>query len=453
MNITFLGGTGTVTGSKFLVSLEDGKQEFLVDCGMFQGYKWLRERNWETPLFDYRRLSGIVLTHAHLDHSGYIPRLYQLGYRGPVYCHHATRDLCSILLPDAGRIQEEDARFYQRHQLGKHAHPEPLYNGDTAEACLELFQPVAFDEPVRIGNASLYFQPAGHILGAGSVILEADGKRVGFSGDVGRPDDLIMHPPRPLPALDLLLLESTYGDRRHPQIDHAAQLAEIVNTTVSRGGVLVIPSFAVGRAQTLQYLLLNLMRDGKIPKLPVFLDSPMAIDASEIYARYPDQHRLSAENCSFMCTGIQYTRSVDQSKALENIQYPHIIIAGSGMATGGRVLHHMKRLLPDHRATILFAGYQAGGTRGARMLAGSQSVKIHGEYVPCKAKVEMLEGLSAHADYKELGDWLLQSKMESGTGIQLVHGEPDAADCMRLYLQDNTPFKARVADYREILRL
>ncbi|MBB5213156.1 MBL fold metallo-hydrolase RNA specificity domain-containing protein [Microbulbifer hydrolyticus] len=453
MNITFLGGTGTVTGSKFLVSLDGGKTEFLVDCGMFQGYKWLRERNWETPMFDYRRLSGIVLTHAHLDHSGYIPRLYQLGYRGPVYCHHATRDLCSILLPDSGHIQEEDARFYQRHKIGKHAHPEPLYNGDTAERSLELFQSVDFDEPIRIGGASLYLQPAGHILGAGSAVLSAEGKRVGFSGDVGRPDDLIMHPPRPLPALDLLLLESTYGDRRHPQVDHWQQLADIVNEVVNRGGILLIPSFAVGRAQTLQYLLLNLMRDQRIPQLPVFLDSPMAIDASEIYTRYPDQHRLNTDTCKFMCTGIQYTRDVEQSKALENIQYPHIIIAGSGMATGGRVLHHMKRLLPDHRATVLFTGYQAGGTRGARLLAGAQSVKIHGEYVPCKAHIEVLEGLSAHADYRELGDWLKQSALEAGTEIQLVHGEPDASDCFRLYLQDNTNFNVKVAQYRDILRL
>jgi len=453
VNITFLGGTGTVTGSKFLVSLAGGKTEFLVDCGMFQGYKWLRERNWETPMFDYRRLSGIVLTHAHLDHSGYIPRLYQLGYRGPVYCHHATRDLCSILLPDAGHIQEEDARFYQRHRIGKHARPEPLYDGDTAERCMALFQSVDFDETIRIGDASLHLQPAGHILGAGSVILCADGKRVGFSGDVGRPDDLIMHPPRPLPALDLLLLESTYGDRRHPDVDHWQQLADIVNQVVNRGGILLIPSFAVGRAQTLQYLLLNLMREQRIPRLPVFLDSPMAIDASEIYAGYPDQHRLNTEACKFMCTGIQYTRDVEQSKALENIQYPHIIIAGSGMATGGRVLHHMKRLLPDHRSTILFAGYQAGGTRGARLLAGSRSVKIHGDYVPCKAQVEVLEGLSAHADFRELRDWLKQSDLKAGTEIRLVHGEPDAADCQRLYLQDNTDFRVQVAQYRDILRL
>ncbi|MCK7597747.1 MBL fold metallo-hydrolase [Microbulbifer sp. CAU 1566] len=453
MNITFLGGAGTVTGSKHLVSIDQGKTEFLVDCGLFQGYKWLRERNWEAPMFDYRRIAGIVLTHAHLDHSGYIPRLYAMGYRGPVYCHHATMDLCSILLPDAGRIQEEDAHYYHRHKLGKHAHPEPLYTGETAERCLELFQPVAFDQPFHIGGAQLHFQPAGHILGAGCAIMDAEGKRVGFSGDVGRVNDLIMYPPRPLPALDLLLMESTYGDRRHPQIDHKVQLAEIVNRVVARGGVLLIPSFAVGRAQTLQFLLLSLMREKKIPKLPIILDSPMAIDASEIYSRYPEQHRLSAENCTFMCAGIQYTRSVDQSKALENIQYPHIIIAGSGMATGGRILHHMKRLLPDHRAALLFTGYQAGGTRGARMLAGSSSVKIHGEYVPCKAQVEVLEGLSAHADYVELGEWLLGSNLKADTQIMLVHGEPDAADCLRLYLQDHTPFQVAVAGYRHIYRL
>ncbi|SHF97536.1 metallo-beta-lactamase family protein [Microbulbifer donghaiensis] len=451
MKLIFLGATQTVTGSKFLV--EDGQYSFLVDCGLFQGYKWLRERNWQPQAFAIEKLDAVVLTHAHIDHSGYIPRLYQQGYRGPVYCHHATRDLCGILLPDSGRIQEEDALFYARHKLGKHARPEPLYDGETAERCLELFQPVDFGEQFAVGNSRIHLQSAGHILGAGSAILENSGVRVGFSGDVGRPHDLIMRPPQPLPELDLLLLESTYGDRLHPQVDIPAQLAEIINDTVSNGGVLLIPSFAVGRAQALQHLLVTLIDRGAIPELPIFLDSPMAIDVSDIYCRYADQHRLTPEDCQRMQRGITYTHSVADSKALEDIRYPHIIIAGSGMATGGRILHHMKRLLPNHRTTLLFTGYQAGGTRGALLSGGGLSVKIHGEQVPCKARIEMIEGLSAHADYGELCDWLQQSKMQAETPIQLVHGEPDAADALRFYLKEHTKFHPVVAEYRQVLHL
>ncbi|AOS97415.1 Ribonuclease [Microbulbifer aggregans] len=451
MNILFLGATETVTGSKFLV--EHNNTRLLVDCGLYQGYKWLRERNWQTPDFDIQSIDGILLTHAHLDHSGYIPRLYKLGYRGPVFCHPATQDLCSILLPDAGHIQEEDARFYARHRLSKHKHPEPLYDGETAEQSLELFQPIEFREECQVGDLYFHLQGAGHILGAGSAIITADGKRVGFSGDVGRPDDVVMYPPEPLPPLDLLMLESTYGDRRHPDLDVRSELNRVVNEAVSRGGVLLIPSFAVGRAQMIQHLLVSAMEAGEIPKLPVFLDSPMAIDASHIYQRYPELHRLTEAQCREMGQMVTYTRDVEESKALEQITYPHIIIAGSGMATGGRILHHMKRLLPNHRTTVLFVGFQAGGTRGARMVAGASSVKIHGDYIPCRAQVEKLDGLSAHGDYEDLTRWLLNSKLEKGTRIQLVHGEPDAADCMRLHLNDHTPFKVKVAQYRQILRL
>ncbi|KUJ81610.1 MBL fold metallo-hydrolase [Microbulbifer flavimaris] len=451
MNIIFLGATQTVTGSKFLVEHNDTR--LLVDCGLYQGYKWLRERNWQAPAFDIKSIDGILLTHAHLDHSGYIPRLYKLGYRGPVFCHPATIDLCSILLPDAGHIQEEDARFYARHRLGKHAHPQPLYDGETAEHSLELFQPLAFGEEFQLGGLRFHLQGAGHILGAGSAIIQADGKQVGFSGDVGRPDDIVMYPPDPLPPLDLLMLESTYGDRLHPDLDVRSELNRVVNEAVAKGGVLVIPSFAVGRSQMIQHMLVSAMAAGEIPRLPVFLDSPMAIDASYIYRHHPKLHRLTEAQCQEMGRLVTYTRDVEESKALEQVTYPHIIIAGSGMATGGRVLHHLKRLLPNHRTTVLFVGFQAGGTRGARMLAGAGSVKIHGEYIPCRAQVEMLDGLSAHADYEDLTKWLLDSQLEKGTRIQLVHGEPDAADCMRLHLNDHTPFKVKVAQYRQILRL
>jgi metallo-beta-lactamase family protein len=451
VNIVFLGATGTVTGSKFLV--ESGDTRLLVDCGLFQGYKWLRERNWQAPPLDIDKLDAIVLTHAHLDHSGYIPRLYQLGYHGPVYCHSATRDLCGILLPDSGHIQEEDARFYARHKLSKHAHPEPLYDEQTAEACLQLFQPVDFGREIAVGEMHLHLQPAGHILGAGSVILEAEGKRVGFSGDVGRPNDLFMYPPQPLPELDLLLLESTYGDRRHPQIDIWEQLADIVNDTVKRGGVLLVPSFAVGRAQTLQHMLATLMREGRIAEVPIFLDSPMAIDVSDLYCRYADQHRLSDADCRLMYRAVTTIHSVDESKALSKIRYPHIIIAGSGMLNGGRILHHMKRLMPDHRTTLLITGFQAGGTRGAHLAAGTGSVKIHGETVPIKGRIAHLDGLSGHGDHAEITQWLMDSALKPGTHIQLVHGEPDALEAMRVYLQQHTKFNPAVAQYRHILRL
>lgn len=451
VNLVFLGGTETVTGSKYLV--ETANTRVLVDCGLFQGYKWLRERNWQTLPIDLAKLDAVILTHAHLDHSGYVPRLYAAGYRGPVYCHHATTDLCGILLPDSGHIQEEDARFYARHKLSKHAKPEPLYDRQIALDSLTLFQGMAFGETLQVGDIQFRLQPAGHILGAASIILEADGKRIGFSGDVGRPDDLLMHSPAHLPELDLLLLESTYGNRRHAESEPWQPLADLVNQTVKSGGILLIPSFAVGRAQALQYMLATLIDQGRIPKLPIFLDSPMAIDVSHIYQRHADQHRLTHEQCLRMAQAVTYTHSVEESKALADIQYPHIIIAGSGMATGGRILHHMKRLMPDHRTTLLFSGYQSGGTRGAQLLAGGETVKIHGQYIPCKGRVAMLDGLSGHADYRDLTAWLSASKLKRGTAIQLVHGEPDAADALRLHLKDHTPYKVEVAQYRSVLRL
>lgn len=451
MNLTFLGGTETVTGSKFLI--DSGPSQVLVDCGLFQGYKWLRERNWQTPSLDIDKLDAIILTHAHLDHSGYIPRLYKLGYRGPVYCHRATRDLCGILLPDSGHIQEEDARFYSRHKLSKHAQPEPLYDQTTAEKCLELFESVDFGEIIEVGDIRVHLQHAGHILGAGSVILEAEGKRIGFSGDVGRPDDILMREPESLPELDLLLMESTYGNRRHSDVDVWDQLAQVVNDTVNEGGIVLIPSFAVGRAQVLQYMLTTLIDQKRIPNLSIFLDSPMAIDVSDIYMRYAHEHRLSHADCRRMCEKITYTHSVDESKALADIQYPHIIIAGSGMATGGRILHHMKRLMSNHRTTLLFSGYQAGGTRGARLQNGADTIKIHGQHIPCKARVEVLDGLSGHADYVDLTSWLRSSALRPGTPIKLIHGEPDASDSLRCHLNDNSQFKVSVSEYRQVLHV
>jgi len=451
MKITFLGGTETVTGSKYL--LESGASRILVDCGLFQGYKWLRERNWQQLPLDIKQLDAVVLTHAHLDHSGYIPALYQHGFRKPVYCHHATRALCGILLPDSGHIQEEDAKYYSRHKLGKHKMPQPLYDRATAERCMELFEPVEFGETFSIGDIKLHLQGAGHILGAGSLIIEAEDKRVGFSGDVGRPNDILMNPPDPLPELDLLLLESTYGNRRHEDSDPFEQLAGIVNETAKQGGALLVPSFAVGRAQALQHILATLMREGRIHNMPVYLDSPMAISVSDVYCNYSSHHRLNHDQCHHMCEVVKYTRSVEDSKALAKQRFPHIIIAGSGMATGGRILHHMKRLLRDHRTTVLFTGYQAGGTRGAKMLSGAESVKIHGEWIPNKARMEVINGLSGHADYVEIQRWLEKSRLEKNTAIQLVHGDPEALEAMRDHLQRTTRYSVEVAGYRSILTL
>ncbi|WP_107853139.1 MBL fold metallo-hydrolase RNA specificity domain-containing protein [Oceanimonas marisflavi] len=451
MKITFLGATQTVTGSKFLVS--HNNRHILVDCGLYQGYKWLRRRNWQPLPLDIGSLDAIVLTHAHLDHSGYIPVLYKQGYRGPVYCHPATQALCEVLLSDSGHLQEEDAGYLTRHKLSKHDKPEPLYDQKTAEQCMKLFRPLDFDRPRQVGHLHFWLQPAGHILGAGSLILECDGKKVGFSGDVGRPDDVFMHPPRPLPALDLLLLEATYGDRRHEPGDPLEQLAGVVNDTVAAGGVMLIPSFAVGRAQTLQHLLVRLMDEGRIPRLKVFLDSPMAIEVSEIYERFVDQHRLSRADCHRLGQAITLVRSVEDSKALADEVYPHIIIAGSGMVTGGRILHHMKRLLGDHRTTLLLTGHQAGGTRGDKLLQGCDKVRIHGEWIDNRARVERLHGLSGHADYAELGDWLAASALADGTAIELVHGEPEALEAMRDYLRQTTKFEVNIGEYQRILTL
>lgn len=451
MKIIFLGGTETVTGSKFLV--ETNNTRVLVDCGLFQGYKWLRERNWQPLFFDALSIDAILLTHAHLDHSGYIPLLYKQGYRGPVYTHYATKDLCQILFPDSGHIQEEDAKFYAKHKLSKHKTPEPLYDQETAEACMELFQPLNFEQTFTVGDISFYLQSAGHILGAASIILEAEGKRVGFSGDVGRPDDILMPPPKPLSELDLLLLESTYGNRRHEESDVFAQVASLVKKTAHRGGIVLIPSFAVGRAQALQHILATLMKDGRIPKMPVYLDSPMAIDVSEVYCRYADLHKLSNDECGSMCHTTSYIHSVDESKALADQNYPHIIIAGSGMASGGRILHHFKRLLADRRTTVLFTGYQVGGSRGAKMMAGADSIKVHGQWIPARADILALHGLSGHGDYADIEGWLKQSELKKNTPIQLIHGDADALESMRDYLNRETNFDASIAAYRGIVHL
>ena len=451
MRIVFLGGTETVTGSKYLVETESTR--ILIDCGLFQGYKWLRRRNWAPLPLGIENVDAVVLTHAHLDHSGYVPVLYKHGYRGPVYSHAATLDLCQVLWADSGRIQEEDAKYLGKHRLSKHEKPEPLYTEEDALKAFKLCRPVEFGQVLKIGDITVELTPVGHILGAASVVVSANGKRVGFSGDVGRGNDLLMQAPALLPPVDMLLLESTYGDRQHDEVDVAEQLAEVVNETAKNGGVLLIPAFAVGRAQLLQYLLVKLMDEGKIPRLPIFLDSPMAIRVSHIYKRHHEYHRLSAAECERTEDVIQYTQSIDDSKAIASVRGPHVIIAGSGMATGGRILHHFKHWLGDHRATVLFSGYQAGGTRGAKMQQGVNAIKIHGDWIPLRANVRNLDGLSGHADYLELHQWLKASKLPAGTQIQLVHGEPDVLEAFRDYLSEHSDYDVDIPDYMSIVKV
>ena len=451
MRITFLGGTETVTGSRFLLETETTR--VLVDCGLFQGYKWLRRRNRQPLPLGIHQVDAVVLTHAHLDHSGFVPVLFKHGFRGAVWTHAGTAALCSVLWPDSGRIQEEDAKYLKKHKLSKHENPEPLYSEDDAHQALQLLRPVGYQETFAIGDIEFVMQSTGHILGAACVIASHDDKRVGFSGDVGRPNDMLMYPPEPLPELDCLLLESTYGNKRHCDVDAMRELTDIVNDTAKAGGVLLIPSFAVGRAQLLQHMLVTLMVKQQIPRMPIFLDSPMAIRVSDMYSTFHSEHKLSASQCQQMESLVTYTPAVEDSKQIAEQRGPHIIIAGSGMATGGRILHHFKHWLHDHRATVLFAGHQAGGTRGAKMLGGCERLKLHGEWLEVRAKIRNLEGLSGHADYTELCTWLEKSKLGPGTSIHLVHGEPDALEAFRDYLLQHTQFDVDIPDHMGVIRV
>lgn len=442
MKLTFLGAAGTVTGSKYL--LEHAGRQVLVDCGLFQGYKNLREMNWEPFPVDVSRLDCVVLTHAHLDHSGALPLLLRNGYRGPIYTTPGSIDLCHLLLPDSGRLQEEDAEYLNRHHASKHKPALPLYTEEDARHALRYMQTVPFNETIEIvPGMQLSLRPAGHILGAASAEIHAGGLTIVFSGDVGRDDDPIMRPPTPLGKVDYLVVESTYGDRLHQPEDNEALLAEIIQRTAGRGGSVVIPAFAVGRAQALLFLLSRLKARNAIPDLPVFLDSPMAIDMTEIYHRHRGEHRLSPQECKGLCRVATMVRTSDASRALNEVRYPAIIISASGMATGGRVLHHLKRMAPDRRNTIVLAGYQSGGTRGARLAAGEKSIRIFGEEVAVHAEVALLRGMSAHADAAQLVRWM-ESASNVPKQVFLTHGEPGPADTLRLRVETELGWPAGV---------
>ncbi len=447
MKLTFLGATGTVTGSKTL--LDVAGTQLLVDCGLFQGLKSLRLRNWQPLPLKPATLGSVVLTHAHIDHSGYLPLLVKRGFRGRVHCTRATYDLCRILLPDAGHLQEEQARYANEHGFSKHKPALPLYTVADALKALKHFKPMDYGRARTLdGGVRLRFAPAGHILGASIVELEADRKRVVFSGDLGRYSDPIMHPPAPIPETDYLVVESTYGNRLHENRDPEKELEAHLRRVIGRKGVVVIPAFAVGRAQMLLHYLARIRARGALDGIPVYLNSPMAIDATRIFRQYRSEHRLSEAECQAACTVAKMVNTPEESKALNARGGPMVIVSASGMATGGRVLHHLQAFAPDPRNLILFAGFQAAGTRGAALVEGAASVKIHGEYVPVRAEVVNLDSLSAHADYAEILRWLGGFKRPPQRTF-ITHGEPAAADELRRRITESLGWECRVPEYRQ----
>jgi metallo-beta-lactamase family protein len=446
IKLTFLGGVGTVTGSKYL--LDSQRERILIDCGLFQGFKQLRLRNWARLPVEPKGIDSVLLTHAHLDHSGYLPLLVKNGFRGRVICTEATRDLCEILLPDSGHLQERDAEFANRHGYSKHHPALPLYTQKDAETALRRFKAVPFEKPLAVGGFEARFLRAGHILGASIIELIHRDAAIVFSGDLGRPNDVGMFDPAPVARADYLIVESTYGNRAHERRDPADALAEIIGRTAARGGTVIIPSFAVGRAQSLLIYLHRLKRAKRIPDLPIFLDSPMAIDAGELFLKHAGDHKLSKNEVFEIFSVARYVHTAEESKALDANTFPKVIISASGMATGGRVLHHLKAYAPDARNTILFVGYQAGGTRGDAMTSGADSIKIHGGYVPVRAEVVDLHMLSAHADAGEVIGWLKQFKAAPRMTF-VTHGEPAAADALRRRIEEELRWPCTVPDYRD----
>jgi metallo-beta-lactamase family protein len=447
MKLQFLGATGTVTGSKYLV--EHGGHRILVDCGLFQGLKRLRLRNWEPLAIDPATIDAVVLTHAHIDHSGYLPRLVGEGFRGRVFCTPATRALCALLLPDSGHLQEDEARFANKHGFSKHAPALPLYTQADAHRALEHIEARDFGVSFEAApGIHVHFNPAGHILGAASALVRTEVGSILFSGDLGGSDDLVMRHPAPPEPADCVLIESTYGNRLHETSDPLTTLADVVSRTAARGGVVVVPSFAVGRAQLLLHAIRKLKDAHRIPDLPVYLNSPMATDVTTLFRAHPELHRLSPEECSAMAAGVRFVTTEAESRALNDLRFPSIIVSASGMATGGRVVHHIAAFAPDPRNAIVFAGYQAAGTRGAAMLAGAREVRIHGEWVRVRAEVVSLEGLSAHADRDELLAWLM-ALPRPARHVFVTHGEPEAADSLRQAIEEKLHMRASVPEYLE----
>ena len=447
MKIQFIGATQTVTGSKYLLEIRGKK--ILVDCGLFQGIKELRLRNWAELPIKPEEIDAVLLTHAHIDHSGYIPILVKNGFSGPIYCSHASYDLCKILLPDSGHIHEEDARRANRYGYTKHKPALPLYTETQAHIALKQFRPVDFDKRFTINNKVFFsFHPVGHILGASYIKVDDGDRSIIFSGDVGRLKDPIMKSPQILTEADYLVLESTYGDRLHSNENLEEKLANIINETTAKGGMIIIPAFAVGRVQSVLYHINELKKHKAIGDIPVYLDSPMSISASNLFCKYHSLHKLSKKQCTEVFDNVEYVKSIEESKRIDASVFPSIIVSASGMATGGRVLHHLKTFIGNHKNTILFTGFQAAETRGRKMIEGAKEIKMHGEFFKVKARIEILESPSAHADYNELLEWLANSNIKPNK-VFITHGEPKASEQLQQRLKERFAWETVIPEYLE----
>lgn len=451
--LEFLGATGTVTGSKFLV--ETGAGRLLVDCGLYQGLKALRERNWERLPVDPASIDWVVLTHGHIDHTGYLPRLVKDGFRGHVYSTRATADLLKILLPDSGHLQEEEAAYHNKRGTTKHKPALPLYTAEEGLAAAEAVEGVDYRTPLVLApGLRVTFRLAGHILGSATVTVEVQDRRLIFSGDLGRYGAPILPDPMPIEEADDVVVESTYGDRRHDPEPIPDQLERVIKDAVGRKGATIVPAFAIGRTQELMYHLAGLEKAGRIPRLPVYMDSPMAISATEIYCAHPEDFEgdmrgmVMSRNCPLQCGDFHLARTPEESRAINDVKGPVLIISASGMATGGRVLHHLKQRLPDPRTTVLLVGYQAVGTRGRRLQNGEKTLRIFGEDIPVRARVETIHGLSAHADADGLLRWLGTARRPPER-VFVVHGDPEPAAALAKRIRRELGWEARVPEYRE----
>ena len=452
-----MGAARTVTGSKYLLE-HDGKR-VLVDCGLFQGLKELRVRNWEQFPIPPREIDAVVLTHAHLDHVGYLPRLRADGYRGRIFCTAGTKELCGVVLPDSGRIQEEDARQANRHGYSKHQPALPLYTESDALAVLTQLQPLGYQRAIEIvPGVSIEFLPAGHLLGSAFVVARLQsGPTILFGGDLGRYARPVLPDPSNAVQADVVLVESTYGDRDHVADDNGEELAQVVRSTIERGGKLIIPAFAIGRVEELLYWMRRLEQERRIPVVPVYVDSPMANEALKFYSaritELDEDMRPTEKNVStFATTRFQTVSSPQQSKELTASRKPSIVISSSGMATGGRVLHHMAAALPDPRNTVLFVGYQAAGTRGRKLVDGARDVRIHGQSISVNARIGKIDSMSAHADRGEIMRWLGTFPAKPGR-VCLVHGEPEPMDALKTVIQQRLGWTAETPHHLQRLSL